>query len=1610
MSDEERPDRSKRKRTRLRRLVRGVVYSLLILAVLLGTAWWWLESDAAGERLRLWIQERASQALQRRVSISSLELDLFPFHVSLDGVEVAGAPDEDVPFLTIDQTDIHVSPWPLVTGRLEVASVELYRPTLHVDLDEDGTTNLPRLVREEDGDGWEVDVRYVEVEGGTVELNHRPAAIDAVASDLAVEVRPTAAGGRSGSIRFTGGNLVVEPGGQPIDLSPVSLRLSFETDPREVHVDDVLLRVAASEVRGSGTIDRWDAVHLDLEAGIDVVDIARVIEIPGPDVNSGTVRLDGDLDYDDAGLRLQGTIVGDRLVVGGVELQEPSARLEVDAGLARLEEIETGFFDGRLEGEVGVDLASDPRAWSVSYRAVDVDLARLTAGPGLPGIRFAGRGDARGELRWAGSFRETVDGEGEVELHVPDLTMAEVFPVGDAPRATGPRPGGGPPATAPGAPPGQAAPDRPVPSLPLPLTASAVYLFDDGVLTLRRSRATLPRTELRLEGEIGVEGRVDAALRVTSDDLRILAHLFDQVQRFRGAQPASRAPGLRGAGALDLRVSGRLPDGPRLQGTMSATALRVYGNPVGDVEGRVRLAGDSLHLEGLRIRRGTGSARVEATFRTAATPGGEEDYRIDAELDGYPLEIDRSLWERGAVAGLPTGLAFESEGPIDGEVRLSGRYGESPVGRIEVATRGVELDGVGPFRARLQVRLTRDAWYADRVELEGEAGTIDLTGSWSRRDDTISARLDARGLDVAALGELLDRRLPLAGRLQAEVRISGTPEAPEATLRGGWEAARFQGVAVGDVGAAARLHDGRVALLLVGGSAGAPTPEPPEPPRVSASGAPPALPDAPARGWAATAAVSAGTRPVLRFRATGSARWVPPLLAARGTQLPEDLSVDGVVDARGSIPLDDWQAGRVRATVADLRLELGDVRLEAPPPVVMELRDGFLEVEVPTLLSRDGSFSAHATVDLRRRRWVEAEASGHLEMEVLRLLWPELVTTGHLDGTVSASGPLDDTELEGRIELEGISVEHPSWPYPAEGVSGAIGLAGDRLELVDVRGSSAGQEFTVSGVLPLRALAGDPGEAPVELELAVAELPLAPVLERSAALGTILSGGDVTLRTRISGRGLDWRAYTGEVTLQGLRVRVADLPLRLAEETTVDLREGGLELSRPLRISGPGTEVEVDGTVATTPLSLDLRVRGTLSLDPLNAFVEEWGVAGQAEVDLAIAGRPPDLGYDGTVRVRNGLVSPPPIGQPVESIQARFELDGRDVRVVDFQGRFGGGVVTADGSLQLRDSVPWSFNLALSVEDALLRLEQEVRLTVSADLVHEGTRERSVLSGSIFVDQGQYRRRWEPGDPLLEILEDSGGDTDSPFERSVNLDLTLEASRNLRVDNNIADLELQADLQVRGTLADPVLLGRASVIEGDVTWQDNTFRILQGTVEFQNPVRTEPTFDVRAETTIREYIVTLNLSGSLDSQIQLNYSSSPPLSDLEFWRLLALGQTPQSGTPDDDINLGAVGLQASNFLTAQYLNEVSRGAQQVFGVDRFRIEPTIFGSSADPTARVSVGEQVTRNLFVNYSTVLGQGDEQLITVEYQLTRGIRIIGTREEDGSVGIDFHFDHRF
>ena len=185
------------------------------------------------------------------------------------------------------------------------------------------------------------------------------------------------------------------------------------------------------------------------------------------------------------------------------------------------------------------------------------------------------------------------------------------------------------------------------------------------------------------------------------------------------------------------------------------------------------------------------------------------------------------------------------------------------------------------------------------------------------------------------------------------------------------------------------------------------------------------------------------------------------------------------------------------------------------------------------------------------------------------------------------------------------------------------------------------------------------------------------------------------------------------------------------------------------------------------------------------------------------------------------------------------------------------------------------------------------------------------------------------------------------------------------------------------------------------------FQIVAGRADFIDPEGIQPVFEIEAETSVRSYRVRLAATGTAE-QIDANLSSEPPLREADILRLLAGAPEQDLLTAASDDELAAA--SAASLLSQQLSNMIGRRAGRVFGIDRVSIDPFMIGRFSNPTARVTLGKQVTRDLNVRYSSSLSDAEESIIVVEYTPTGPVSWIFSRDQDGSLGVDVRFHRSF
>jgi translocation and assembly module TamB len=270
-----------------------------------------------------------------------------------------------------------------------------------------------------------------------------------------------------------------------------------------------------------------------------------------------------------------------------------------------------------------------------------------------------------------------------------------------------------------------------------------------------------------------------------------------------------------------------------------------------------------------------------------------------------------------------------------------------------------------------------------------------------------------------------------------------------------------------------------------------------------------------------------------------------------------------------------------------------------------------------------------------------------------------------------------------------------------------------------------------------------------------------------------------------------------------------------------------------------------------------------------------------------------------------------------------------------------------------------------------------------------------------------------PFENFLALFRAGGLDSGGSMMDRVRLAIHVAGSRNITVKNELADIaSANVDLQIRGTWGSPSMIGHIEVSEGLILFQGKKYEVTRGNIDFVNPLKIEPVVDIQAETDVRDYRVLLTIAGKGD-RIRATFSTDPPLPETEVVSLVAGGKTREElqgtgGPSSDELFQGG----AKNIVAGQLLSNVGRRFG-LMGLDWIRLDPQFQTNTNNPSLRVTLSQQVSKDLSVTYSQDLASTQQRLVTIEYFLSKNLSVVASREETNeasALGLDIKLRRRY
>ncbi len=719
------------------------------------------------------------------------------------------------------------------------------------------------------------------------------------------------------------------------------------------------------------------------------------------------------------------------------------------------------------------------------------------------------------------------------------------------------------------------------------------------------------------------------------------------------------------------------------------------------------------------------------------------------------------------------------------------------------------------------------------------------------------------------------------------------------------------------------------------------------------------------------------------FTASASLRNAPlaALLQAAGRTLPATGTVNVALHAAGSIA--DIQGG------GQLSLRRGEVVGQPYRSLRATLAFTGRRIELSALSMQfnHGTIAANGLYRLDSRDFlVNLDGRGFQLAGIPQLQNPRVAFAGDLKFDAHASGPLDAPSVLAGLHVDRLVVGGK----PADGLDAVVHTRGDEAYFT-LRSRLASPLLRADGETRLR------GDLPTQAQLSFSGLDMVPLFE-VLRMQDVPGISGVSGAVHLSGPLGRPREFSGEARIDTCDIALQGLHLENRGPLVGSIHQGAITLTAA-HIVGPDTDLQATGRVDLLgDRLLRVRAQGAVNMQLMQSFDPDIAASGQMTFHFDVSGDLSHPSFTGQARLSSVSLALHDVPNGIRQLNGELVFNQNRLELRNLSGRTGGGQLNFGGFLTYQNGVYGD----LTASGKAIRVRYAgISATADTSLHLQGAAGNMLLSGNVLLSRFMIGAN-------LDVASLAGGqgattlpDPSAPSSH-IHLDIHLTSSPQLDFENSYAQLAGGVDLRIRGTIAQPSLLGRINITDGTATLAGTTYELQRGQIYFTNPAEIEPIVDLDATTRIDEYDISVGLHGSA-SHLTPMFRSDPPLPQAEVISLLALGRTQEGEQYYSQQEQQMATSTTSNALLNGALNaaEGSR-MQRLFGGANVRIDPSYVGTLGGPSARITVQQNLSRNIQITYATNVNASSQQFIQGQVNLTDNIAIVAQQDEAGVISL--------
>jgi len=484
----------------------------------------------------------------------------------------------------------------------------------------------------------------------------------------------------------------------------------------------------------------------------------------------------------------------------------------------------------------------------------------------------------------------------------------------------------------------------------------------------------------------------------------------------------------------------------------------------------------------------------------------------------------------------------------------------------------------------------------------------------------------------------------------------------------------------------------------------------------------------------------------------------------------------------------------------------------------------------------------------------------------------------------------------------------------------------------------------------------------------------------------------------------------GTAEISEFDVNLSGIELQAPQPIRASLEKGLLKIDQA-HITGVDTDLKATGTAQIfdtngAPGKLRMHAEGNVNMKLAQTVDPDIISSGRVDLTMNAGGTTSEPSLSGKVQFHNVAMALEDVPNGLSQMNGTLVFTENRLQVQTLTAMSGGGQLKIGGFMTYKNG----FFADLTATGDTVRVRYNgLSSTANANLRLQGSTSSALLSGNILITRFGIGPDFDFAAFAGPATLPTPPDPNAPSSH-IRLDVRVTSSPQLDFQNSYAKLAGMVDLHIGGTIAVPTVLGRITVTDGSAKFAGQTYELQRGNIYFTNPVRIDPQIDLDATTRVENYDVTVGVHGT-SSNLKPTYRSEPPLSETDIFALLALGRTQEEAQIYNQQQTAQGVDPTTSALLGGALNAtVSNRVEKLFGVGSVKIDPSFVGTLGTSSARITVEQQLSRNLTVTYATNVNETAQQLIQLQLQLTENVSVVAARDESGVFSTVLKIRHRY